>query len=155
MCDPLHIMTVSSLSTAGLSIVFIVIFSVGCVLQYHDISNTLHIYKFYNQLKYRTIKYLLNHTNLRKYSFYINIFTKYLMRQLTYLLLILYIFVKIWLMIVGYLDGNGTYNFANLMVHFIGFILAILHSSGMLWYGLIGWFGSALYLKMKFNENNK
>ena len=64
MCDPTHILTESPLAPAAVSLTFIITFSIGCVLQYQDISNTLHIYKFLNRLKYRTIKYPLNHSNL-------------------------------------------------------------------------------------------
>ena len=117
-------------------------------------SNTFYIYKFLNQLKYRTIKYPLNHSNLRKYSFYINFVTKYLMRQMTYLLSIGIILFNIWLIIVGYLNGSGNYNIIYLMIHFIIAIFAVIHYLSILSIGFIVWFGSAFYLKMKFNENN-
>ena len=76
------------------------------------------------------------------------------MRQMTYLFSIVIILLNIWLIIVGYLDGNGNYNIVYLMVHFIIGIFALIHSLNIVVIGFLVWFGSALYLKMKFKENN-
>src|SRR5882724_5237127 len=119
MSDRLYIYGCQRLTASMVSLFSFCIFLVGVVVQYQDMTNTLHIIRFSHELKTNTIKYPLNRRNYRIFSLRMHLMTKYLMKNIFYLTVILTELVLIVALILSYFDPESNFTILSDIIEII------------------------------------
>src|ERR1700743_1782017 len=89
LANPTYNMANSQLVDTSLSLAFLAVLGVGCVVIHQDWTHSLHVLSFASDLKHNRIEYPLNAYNMKRYAKRVNIFTKYFVSQPIVVLFIL------------------------------------------------------------------
>ena len=96
----------------------------------------------------------MNPLNTRRLAFKMNLLTKYLMKQIFWLLVLVFYTVYIIAIIIAYLDPNSGFSLILCIFWSLIFLVLLLQLFGFVVTGFVMWVLSALYLKYKFYEIN-
>ncbi|CAG2113838.1 unnamed protein product, partial [Medioppia subpectinata] len=153
-CNFSYLMGDHFFSSSWLFNMALVITSVSLVIAYQEVNQMLHILKIWHLILTKRIAYPLNRSNEEKLAFKLNLLLKYLM-DLTFEISVFIQFGACFLFsIIAYFDTKTDYSLIMTILWTVIMFVFTVQTMAILWAGVIFWYASTLYLKLKFREIN-
>ena len=154
MCDFGYALNESRLISTAMSTLALAVLSSSLVVNYKVLTNDYYFINFLYEIKSKNISYPLSEQNMRKWSIKFSILTKYLLNPSFYSLYFIVFILQFYLIFESYFEYNSYESILKMIFWNIIYSLYLIHNCGLLWFGFIGIYQMALYLRYKFNEIN-
>ena len=151
MSDANYLLGNRSLISMVISMGSLIVVSIGAVIQYQELSQTLKLMDFLNGYKKRSI-ISLNALNTRRLALSVNLMTKFFVRQAFWPLVLLSFGLISSSTVIAYFDQRSGFVALSLFVWNLFLFAFFTQLYALVSIGFVIWTLSSLYLKYKFNE---
>ena len=152
--DANYLLTNSQLFSTVIGFGSFVILFILIVIQYQEMNHSFSLYQFYFDICYGGVGFKLGNASWHKFKLKAELFTKLIMKNVFWVLIISNSAILVTPTIIAYYDPEESFNLIMIIIWtpITIIYLILLYSTSMV--GFISWYLVALYLKSKFKEIN-